>query len=264
VFTHMQQPGDKPLFPDSAAKYPLIILSGGYNTHGLWHLAHLKFLAAHGYIVVDMFHGDGRGTSFQGNLALRSLELRMTLDFVLQHPGFAPAIDSARIGAVGESAGGHTVLAALGGVDPAGRIPDGSDPRIKAAFGLVPFMGGSFGFWPFKVDAWFFGEDHAGLRGVQRPFFAVYGEKDTNVPPKDVEAGMREIAGPATAVMLDREKHLVSDASSNDIRTWELLFFDAWLRDDAAARQKLESGQSVRGGVNDHKTFEHGALSTKQ
>ena len=263
LFTHMQRPGDKPIFADPAAKYPLIVFSGGYNTHALWHLFHLKALAAQGYIVVDMSHGDGRGASFAGNAALRSIELRATLDFVLQQPDFGPAIDPDRIGAVGESAGGHTVLAALGGIDPAGKIPAGADPRVKAAFGVVPFMGGSLGFWPFKLDFWFFGEDHAGLRQVRRPFMALYSGNDGNVPPAGVEAGLRALAGPATGIMLDGEGHLVSNPANSDIRTWEILFFDAWLRDNATARQKLATGTSVRGGVNDHKTIPSTAENTR-
>lgn len=260
LFTHMQQPGEKPILADPAAKYPLVVYSGGYNTHGLWHLWHMKELAAHGYIVVDMFHGDGRGASFAGNLALRSIELRATLDYVLQHSDFASTIDAERIGANGESAGGYTVAAAMGGIDPSGRIPEGAaDPRIKAGVGLVPFLGGSMGLWPFKMDLWYFGEDHAGLRRVRRPFLALYAEKDGNVPPEGVMAGVRAMAGPTTAVMLEGETHMVSTAASSDIRTWEVLFFDAWLREDATARQKLKSGTSVRGGVNDHKTFEHEA-----
>lgn len=259
LFTHMQRPGEKPLLADTAAKYPLIIHSGGYNTHGLWHLWRMKELAAHGYIVVDMFHGDGRGANFGSNLALRSIELRATLDYVLQHSDFAALVDADRIGAAGDSAGGHTVAAALGGIDPSGRIPEGVEPRIKAAVGLVPFLGNSFGFWPFKTDGWYFGEDHAGLRRVQKPFLAIYAEKDVNVPPAGVMAGVHAMTGPATAIRLDGETHLVSNAANSDIRTWEVLFFDAWLRDDATARQKLKSGTSIRGGVNDHKTFQHEA-----
>lgn len=255
VFTHMQQPGDHPLFADPTAKYPLIVLSGGYNTHSLWHLWHMKALAAHGYIVVDIVHGDGRGSSFAGNLALRSIEVRATIDFLLRDPDFGRAIDAGRIGATGESAGGHTVAAALGGTDPRGRIPGGADPRIKAGFGLVPFLGGSMGFWPFKQDFWFFGEDHAGLQQVDRPFLAVYGAEDANVPPEGVEAGVRALRGPAIAIMLDGEKHIVSDRSASDIRTWEILFFDAWLRGDATARQKLATGTTVRDGVKDHLTI---------
>jgi len=228
----------------------------GSGGSALGHHDLAEYLAAHGYIVVDMFHGDGRSNDFPANLALRSLELRATLDFVLQHPDFAPAIDADRIGAEGASGGAHTVLAALGGVDPAGRMPEGTDPRIKAGFGLVPFMGGAMGVWPFKLDFWFFGADHAGLHRVQRPFFAVYGGKDTNVPVENVEAGVRALAGPATAIMLDGEQHLVSDAANVDIRTWETLFFDAWLRDDPVARKKLADGTSVRGGVTDHRTIQ--------
>ncbi|MFT3784401.1 MAG: hypothetical protein QM790_20515 [Nibricoccus sp.] len=259
VCSHMQQPGEKPILADAAAKYPLIIHSGGYNTHGLWHLWRMKQIAAHGYIVVDMFHGDGRGGSFAGNLALRSLELRATLDYLLQRSDFAGAIDAERIGANGDSAGGYTIASALGGVDPRGRIPEGADLRIKAGVGLVPFLGGASGVWPFKMDMWYFGEDHAGLRRVKRPFLAICGEKDVNVPPQGVAAGVREMAGPSAVIMLDGESHLVSDATSTDIRTWEILFFDAWLRDDATAREKLKSGTSIRGGVKDHKIFEHEA-----
>ena len=254
TFTHMQRPGDRPLLADPAARHPLIVMSGGYNTHGLWHLAHLKALAAHGYIVVDIFHGDGRSGLFAGNLALRALGLRAALDHVLQDPDFGPAIDPDRIGATGESAGAHTVLAALGGTDPSGRIPALPDPRVKAAFGVVPFMGGSFGIWPFKMDAWYFGEDHAGLRNVRKPFLAVYGGKDTNVPPEGVEAGVRAMAGPVTAVMLDDEAHLLTDAAHREVRTWELLFFNRWLRGDEPARQQLEQGTSVQGGVQDRVT----------
>lgn len=257
LFTHMQQPGEAPILADPAAKYPLIIHSGGYNTHGLWHLWRMKEIAAHGYIVVDMFHGDGRGTGFASNLALRSIELRATLDYLLRRSEFASAIDADRIGACGDSAGGHTIAAALGGIDPDGRIPEGADPRIKAGVGLVPFLGGSAGVWPFKMDMWYFGEDHAGLRRVKRPFLAIYGEKDTNVPPEGVVAAVREMAGPTIAVRLDGESHLVSEPANRDIRTWEILFFDAWLRDDATARQKLKAGTSVRGGINDHKTSQH-------
>jgi len=263
VFPHMQRPGEKPLLASGVGKYPLIVNAGGYNTHTLWHMEHMKLLASHGYIVVDMLHGDGRGSFFAGNLALRSFELRATLDFMLQRSDFAAAIDADRIGAAGQSAGGHTILAAMGGMDPAAEIAFLPDPRVKAAFGLVPFMGASFGFWPFKTDAWFFGEDHAGLRNVHRPFFAVYGEKDENVVPAGVEAGVRAIAGPATAVMLDGESHLVSNPANSDIGTWEILFFDAWLRDDASAREKLKTGTTVRGGVHDHKTIEHAAVPAK-
>lgn len=257
TFSHMQRPGEGPLFADPAAKYPLILLSGGYNTHGLWHLFRLKDLAAHGYIVLDVFHGDGRSGSLQANLALRGLALRRALDFVLADPAFGPAIDADRIGVIGESAGAHTALAALGGTDPSGRVPASADPRIKAAVGLVPFLGTSFGFWPFTVDAWHFGEDYAGLKHVTKPCLALYGGRDTSVTPERVEAGVRALAGPTIAVRLDDEGHLLSAAAQRDARAWERLFFDAWLRDDAAARQLLDRADSVQGGAPDRVTYRH-------
>jgi len=263
VFPHMQRAGEKPIFPDAAARYPLIVYSGGYNTHGLWHLSHLKWLASHGYIVVDIFHGDNRWESFGSAMAVRPLEFRAALDFVLQHADFVHAIDVGRIGASSASAGGHTILCAMGGINPASPNPSLADPRIKAGFGLVPFMGSSMGIWPFKQDAWYFGKDYAGLRSVRVPFFAVYGEKDGNVVPAGVEAGVRAMSGPATAVMLDGETHSLSGSTTSDVNTWEILFFDAWLRDDAHAHQLLETGTSVRGGVNDHRTIQHGARTQR-
>jgi len=259
VFPHMQKPGEPPIFAAATTQYPLIVYSGGYNTHGLWHLAHLKNLAAHGYIVVDVFHGDARTTGFNAALALRPIELRAALDRVLQDPGFSGAIDRDRIGASGASAGGHTILSAMGGFDPADPPSSRPDPRIKAGFGLVPFMGGSFGSWPFQMDAWLFGRDHAGLRGVRTPFFAIYAQNDRNVPPGNVEAGLRELGGPTTAVLLDGETHDLSAKATSDDDTWEILFFDAWLRGDADACRKLAEGTTVKGGVHDHKTYEREA-----
>lgn len=264
TFSHMQRPGEAPLLADPTVKYPLVVLSGGYNTHGLWRLFHLRQLAAHGYIAVDIFQADGRNGSFATNLALRTLGVRAAIDFVLRDPGFGPAVDATRIGVVGDSAGAHTVLSLLGGTDPSGRVPAAPDPRVKVAVGVVPFMGGEFGFWPFKVDAWHFGSDHAGLRGVQRPFLALYGGKDSNVLPGGVESGVRALGGPVLAVRLDDEAHLLSDTAHRDVRTWELLFLDAWLRDDAEARRKLAECDSVAGGTRDRVTYRSKLAETRR
>lgn len=251
TFSRMQRPGEKPILPDPAVKYPVIVLSGGYNTHALWHLHHLKTLAAHGYIVVDVFHGDGRSGSLVTNLSLRGLGVRAALDWLLRDSAFGPVVDEERIGAIGESAGGHTVLAALGGIDPSGRVPPLGDPRVKAAVGVVPFVGQSIGIWPWAIDAWHFGEDFAGLNRVSRPFLAIYAGKDRSVAPAGVEAGVRALSGPTIAVRLDDEGHLLSAAAHADAHAWEVVFFNAWLRGDAEARRQLEAGTSVRGGTAD-------------
>ena len=61
---------------------------------------------------------------------------------------------------------------------------------------------------------------------------AIYGEKDTNVPPRSVMGGIAQMSGPASAVMLDGEQHLFSKEVWTDVYTWELLFFNTWLRGD--------------------------------
>jgi len=257
VFPRMQKADEKPIFSENAARYPLIVFSHGYEGHGLWDLDHLKFLAAHGYIVVSVFYGDGRA-NLEANLGIRPIALKAALNYILNHPDFGPAIDPDRIGVSGSSFGGYTILAVMSGkyLQSAGAAPD---LRIKAGFGLVPFMGGTIGFWPLATDAWVFGRDYSGLKTVQTPFMAIYGEKDTNVPPSSVMGGIAQMSGPSSAVMLDGEQHLFSKEVWTDVYTWELLFFKTWLRGDAEARKLLYGGNSVQGGVNDHKTYQHAA-----
>jgi len=252
---HMQGPADKPLLADPAAKYPLIVYSGGYNTHGLWHLGHLKMLASHGYIVVNLFHGDGRAPGYFESVVLRQAGVRAALDHVLRDPVFGPAIDPNRIGASGASAGGLTVLALLGGVDPKVPAHNPRDPRIKAGFGLVPFMGATFGVWPFATEAWHLGREFEGLGAVKAPFFAVYAEQDKSVSPDAVRAGVRRLGGPAWAVELPGEGHLLSPAAEREAYSWELAFFDAVLRGNAEARAKLVAGTQVSGGSKGRMTF---------
>jgi hypothetical protein len=76
--------------------------------------------------------------------------------------------------------------------------------------------------------------------------------------------GIARISGPAAAVMLDGEQHLLSKKVWTDVYTWELLFFNTWLRGDAEARKLLYGGTSVQGGVNDHKTYQHAARALQR
>ena len=91
--------------------------------------------------------------------------------------------------------------------------------------------------------------------------FAIYGAMDTNVPPGPIEDAVRQVAGPGMGVILEGETHSLTNAAHHDIRAWELLFFDTWLRDDATARRQLATGTSVRGGVTDRKTLQHAATA---
>lgn len=108
----------------AAGRHPLLLLSHGTggSANSLEWLA--AGLAALGYIVAGVDH--------PGNNALepltrdgfqlwweRAADLSQMLDALLADPAIGPHIDAARIGAVGFSLGGYTVLALAGGrVDP--------------------------------------------------------------------------------------------------------------------------------------------------
>jgi hypothetical protein len=263
VFPHMQRPGDRPMFAPALGKCPAIIYSGGYNTHGLWHLEHLKFLASHGYVVVDIFHGDGRCASFSAAMALRPDEVRAAIDFIAQDKEFSDAIDPERIGLSAASAGGHSIASVMGGVDPQQPAASKRDARVKAGVALVPYLGGVMGVWPFQVEDWRFGQNHAGLATVRTPFLAIYGEKDKNVPRTGVESAVNAIGGPVPSVLLEGETHSITAPANIDINTWELLFFNAWLREDPAAKKLLDDGTSVQGGVTDRKIVHRSANTNR-
>ena len=163
--------------PIGEGRYGLILLSHGTGGGRLNHRDTAIRLAETGYIVAAPEHaGDGwRDERYSGtseNWRRRPRQLSAVLDRLLGDAEFAPRIDPARIGAVGHSAGGYSVLALIGGrADMAvlarhcalrrdedaefcayGRsgghadlqMPDLSDPRIGAVVAVAP-VGALFG-----------------------------------------------------------------------------------------------------------------------
>jgi predicted dienelactone hydrolase len=245
VFPHMQQSGDPVLASRKRTYYPMIVFSHGYEGHGLWDLHHMKFLASHGYIVVCPCYGDGRWRG-EENFTLRPLLLQKTLDYILAHPEFGPLIDRARIGLSGSSFGGYTVLSALG-ADRLGSIPGQADHRIKAAVVLVPAI-------THVQSGPFFGANHIGLKQIKSPVLAIYSEDDTVAPASEIERGLTQLGGEALAVMLEGEGHVFSEQAWPIVLTWEVLFFNAHLLEDEAARTRLHEGRCVAGEVGNRKT----------
>lgn len=115
----------EPVEPDAPlagqGKYPLILIShgtGGCAPALLW-LGH--YLAAHGYIVVAVNHhgntcgeakADPRGFFLWWE---RPKDLSAVLDRLLRDPVFGTHIDQSRIGAIGFSLGGYSVITLAGG-----------------------------------------------------------------------------------------------------------------------------------------------------
>ncbi len=123
-------PPDDPIFrghpvaqataPSNAqARYPLILLShgtGGTATDEDWLAA---ALAAHGYIVAGVNHPGNNALeplTREGFLLWweRATDVSEALDGLTADPVFGPRIDTARIGALGFSLGGYTVLELAG------------------------------------------------------------------------------------------------------------------------------------------------------
>ena len=106
--------------PIGDGRYGLVLISHGTGGGRLNHRGTAIRLAAAGYVVAAPEHaGDNwRDTGYSGtsaNWRRRPRQLSATLDRVLGDAEFGRRIDTRRIGAIGHSAGGYSVLALIGG-----------------------------------------------------------------------------------------------------------------------------------------------------
>jgi hypothetical protein len=58
-------------------------------------------------------------------------------------------------------------------------------------------------------------------------------------------------------VILAGETHILSTAGNLEAQTYEILFFNAWLRDNKDAMGTLYGDMNVDGGVDDQRTYQH-------
>ena len=138
---------DAPIAP---GRHALILLSHGSGGGEFGHADLAVALAQHGYIVAtprhlgDSYdHPEGRGSDVQ--LFGRPWQAKAALDAVLAAPDFKDAIDPARIGMAGFSAGAYTTLVMAGAKpdfalhlayckahpDDGDLCPDGADSRLR-------------------------------------------------------------------------------------------------------------------------------------
>ena len=163
--------------PVGSGRHGLVLISHGTGGGRFNHRDTAIRLAGAGYIVVAPEHAgdswrDGRYSGTSASWRRRPRQLSAVLDRLLDDDELGPRIDPARIGAVGHSAGGYSVLALIGGradmavlarhcterraEDPEfcayGRpgapddkpMPDLSDRRIAAVVAVAP-VGALFG-----------------------------------------------------------------------------------------------------------------------
>jgi predicted dienelactone hydrolase len=267
VVPHMQTGTDAPLFTDATARYPLLAFSHGYRGSPLSgdYMTAMSVFASYGYLVVAPFHGDTRFTDlnvddlgdavavlshlrdFVALQALRPLSMSAAIDLMLAHPQWKDHVNLAQIGGFGASMGGETVML-MGGAGLTTSVGMAwtkmpADQRLKAAVGYVPYFGEPL------LPA--FGRDQHGLDGITLPYLAISGTADTTAPMLMTEQGLGRLGGTRELVALAGVKHGFDVASSNDIFTWALTFFDAEVRGTPAARQQLSTMASVAGGGDD-------------
>jgi predicted dienelactone hydrolase len=111
----------------AAGRFPAVVLSHGSGGTMLGHHDTACELARHGYVVATPLHAGNNfdDHSAEGTVRLwrdRPRQVRAALDALLADPLLAPHVDERRLGAIGFSAGGYSVLGATGAVADPHRI----------------------------------------------------------------------------------------------------------------------------------------------
>lgn len=260
TFENMLDAGQTPNFANPNERYPLVILAHGASAHGIYDVRHAHRLASHGYIVVVITYGDDRtGIMNSPNhhvSFLRPLLTKAVLDSLIESDTFGPHIDTDNIGISGHSFGGFTALAVAGGRFQ-GNAATVSDPRIKAGVLAAPWVGGNYD----GDDFFAFGPNNSALSQVTMPTIWFFGTKDDVTLASFILPASRQVSGATYVVELVDQPHVFEQGSWEDRDNWELVFFSAYLKNDAASLDKLEKGRSMNGGNEDLQLLEYQRLT---
>jgi predicted dienelactone hydrolase len=260
--------------PPGPYPMPLIVYSHGLSGSpiGKGYIDVMVQLAAQGYMVAAVFHGDPRFSRVRlqdfGDFAyallnfdrvvemqlMRPVALKAMTDMLLAHPGYAGGIDETRIGGFGASMGGQAMAHLLGA-----RITSSlnracsetvRDDRIKAAFGFVPYSGQSF------LPA--FCDDQSGAEQVTRPYLAMAGTADTTAPIGMTRQAVNRFSGTHYLVEMQGGEHELRAEDVGDVFTWMVTFFNAYLdvHADPGAMARLIRMKGVTGGYPDEMTID--------
>ena len=270
----------------NAQSLPVIIFSHGLTGSPIsdGYIQVLVELAAQGFVVAAPFHGDPRFSRVRVNnigdfgflltqfdrvvemQLMRPLSLKAMTD-VLLSSGYAPAVDTSRIGGFGASLGGEA-MALLAGANITSTIGGHCetnvphDPRIRAYATYVPFGGWSF--LPAFCDG------QTGAANVNRPFLAISGTSDTTAPIAVWQHALERFGDSRFQVALAGGQHELRPEDVGDVFTWTVTFLRAYLDVPEGnaingAMARFIKMKTVVGGRDDDITIDvHVPMSTPQ
>ena len=126
-----------------------------------------------------------------------------------------------------------------------------ADTRIKAAVGIVPYMGDTNFPTVMGQKSSMFGWRHSGAKDVMGHYLAIAGATDTRAVYDYTKEVLETAAGKMYLIKLEGEGHELSKGAYQDARTWALIFLNAYLDGNKNELDKFQQMLSVAGGADD-------------
>ena len=226
--------------PSRVGRQPVLIFSHGFGGCAVQSKFLMEALAAHGYWVLAPNHKDARCGGARGggsgrpdepfrqpeqwsdrSFADRRDDIRAIQDALRTSPELASRVDLTRLGYIGHSLGGYTVVGLAGG------WTSWATPGVKAVLALSPYTE------PYLV--------HGTLGGLKVPVMYQGGTLDVGITPSIRRAGGVYDASPAPKYFVDftRAGHLawtdLRGTAHDDIVAYAIAFLDHYVLGAPAA-----------------------------
>ena len=268
----------KVYFPKTGGPYPVILFSHGFGGNKDAFGPVGQHWASHGYIVVHPTHADGLGRAeeipkaaagekagqrvrLQGllagindpqKIADRVADLVLILDSLQQLPDAVPGlkgkIDAKHVGVAGHSFGAYTAMMIGGVTADLGNDKDKSfaDKRVAC---ILPISGQGTGQQGLTDRSW---------ESLKIPMMTITGNRDQGIGGQGVEWKKEPYKlspkGDKFLVVIDGANHfsfggglgLRGSGAAEVVTLCSTHYWNAYLKDSAAARKYLQSDQLVR------------------
>jgi predicted dienelactone hydrolase len=170
----------------AAGGFPLVVISHGSGGSHLLYRSLAASLARNGYIVVSPEHpgNNSNNNEMAGTERLlkeRPRQLRVVIDCMLRHTGFADHLDRSRVAIIGHSIGGYTALAVAGGrASPLPRDRKHTEQAASETLGEARVQGLKALVLLAPATIWF--SELGSLDAVDVPILLITAEKDELTP----------------------------------------------------------------------------------